>query len=314
MDRSAFSDRGIDRLSELRTRPKELERVRTGASARFLPVWRNKCLVQGDRVALLTREEAGIGAQDPERCTLLGAADGHTIFSFAIEDDEPGFDTDGEFIGLRTVFSRVAEPDSALFAYAKAMTLWQNRHRHCGVCGTLNRLGEAGFVTECAEPGCAHRSFPRLDPAVIVLVTHQDLCLLGRKAEWPAGRFSTIAGFVEPGEGLEDAVRREVREETNVAVGACRYMGSQPWPFPAALMIGFHATANSTGIACNDEELVEARWVSRDQVIAGEIILPPSISIAYRLVEIWFDGYDGAPLGSLDLPEPTNWAPRPVDE
>ncbi len=169
------------------------------------------------------------------------------------------------------------------------MILWQERHRHCGVCGAPNRASEGGFVMACTRSGCDHKSFPRIDPAVIVLVHRGDRCLLGRQAAWPEGRFSTIAGFVEPGESLEDAVVREVHEETNIQVGDCTYIGSQPWPFPAAMMLGFHATGLTDDIRFNDGELVEARWFHRDDLRTGAVALPPRESIAFRLIETWLD-------------------------
>jgi NAD+ diphosphatase len=155
----------------------------------------------------------------------------------------------------------------------------------------------------CTDHKCAHRSFPRLDPAIIVLVHNNDLALLGRQAKWPEQRFSTIAGFVEPGESLEDAIRREVAEETNILVGETRYIASQPWPFPAALMIGFHAQGLSEDIELNDDELAEARWVSRQDIISGAVVLPPKISVAYHLIETWFDQHDGPTLAEFDLPD-----------
>ena len=151
----------------------------------------------------------------------------------------------------------------------------------------------------CSDESCAQRCFPRIDPAVIVLVHRGDQCLLGRQASWSEGRFSTIAGFVEPGETLEEAVIREVREETNVVVADAAYMASQPWPFPSALMLGFHAGAQSSDIRLNDGELIEARWLSRADIIAGRVLLPPPISIAFRLIESWFDQVPGPGLSSL---------------
>lgn len=315
MDRLVFSGNYVDRLGELRAQPARLERLLTRAGTRFLPVWRGKCPIEGDEVALLARDEIEDFLHDPECRTLLGAIDGKAVFCVAIDDErDPAFSRAHEFVGLRDLSSRLSGDDAALAAYAKAMVAWQNRHRHCGVCGTRNRLRDGGFVMECEEPACGHRSFPRLDPAIIVLVQHDDLCLLGRQDSWPANRFSTIAGFVEPGENLEDALRREVREETDVGVGACRYLGSQPWPFPAAIMIGFHAHATTTAITCNDGELAEARWVSREEIADGRIVPPPIISIAYRLIETWFDGYDGPSLASLNLPAQPLRVPRPLDE
>lgn len=165
----------------------------------------------------------------------------------------------------------------------------------------------------CTAGDCGHRSFPRLDPAIIVLVHDGERCLLGRQPSWPAGRFSTIAGFVEPGESLEDAVRREVHEETNITVAECRYLASQPWPFPAALMIGFHARAGSAEIRCNDCELAEARWVTRADIMARAVTLPPATSVAYRLIETWFDAWDGPQLATLALAGPPLRVRRPAD-
>jgi len=315
MDRIVFAGNYIDRLGELRTRPARLAELLTQSGTRFLPVWQGKCPIEGERVTLFTRDEVEAFLHDRERRTLLGAVDGTALICIAIDDErQPALGSASEFVGLRDLSSRLSGNDAALAAYAKAMVAWQNRHRHCGVCGTRNQLRDAGFVMECADPGCRHRSFPRLDPAIIVLVQHGDLCLLGRQASWPDNRFSTIAGFVEPGESLEDALRREVKEETDVDVGTCQYLGSQPWPFPAAIMIGFHAHATTTAIACNDRELAEARWVSREEIADGRVVLPPIISIAYRLIETWFDDYDGPSLASLNLPTPPLRVPRPLDE
>ncbi len=167
---------------------------------------------------------------------------------------------------------------------------------------------------QCTRPECGQRGFPRLDPAIIVLVHRGDKCLLGRQGSWSEGRFSTIAGFVEPGESLEDAVRREVREETNVRIGACTYLASQPWPFPAALMIGFDAEAESERIVLNDGELEEARWLTREQIAAGEVMVSPRLSIAYRLIEAWFDAGSGPRLAGLGVDSaltPGGWIRSP---
>src|SRR5690606_34263888 len=130
---------------------------------------------------------------------------------------------DGQFLGLRGAAARWPAADSGLFAYARALALWQDRHRHCGRCGAANLPARAGHVLHCSDTACGSETFPRLDPAIIVLVADGERCLLGRQAAWPERQFSTLAGFVEPGESLEDAVRREVEEESGVRVGACRY-------------------------------------------------------------------------------------------
>ena len=187
-----------------------------------------------------------------------------------------------------------------MLAYARAMITWQDRHRYCGVCGAANESQAGGFVMACTASDCGYRSFPRLDPAIIVLVRNGERCLLGRQHSWPAGRVSTIAGFVEPGESLEAAVRREGHEDANRHGARCDSLGSQPWPFPSALMLGFHADAASDAIRLNDNELAEARWVSRAQILDRDVLLPPRASIAWRLIERWFDNGDGPPLSALD--------------
>jgi NAD+ diphosphatase len=151
-------------------------------------------------------------------------------------------------------------------------------------------------VQRCTEATCGIDHFPRLDPAIIVLVTYGERALLGRQAAWPAGRYSTIAGFVEPGESLEDAVAREVLEETGVAVVDAEYHSSQPWPFPSSLMIGYLACADAAAIPRAEEELEDVRWFTRDEIAAGYPGLPPPQSVSYRLIEQWYDSGSSVPL------------------
>ncbi len=312
MSEFAFSSLAVDRHSALRNNPVALETARTDPTTHFVAVWRSRCLTDGTRIALLAPENVSAYTQNPQRSTLLGMLDGHAVFAVAIDThDEPNFGVAMQFIGLREISARLTPADASLAAYAKAMIAWQNNHRYCGSCGAPNETAEGGFVVVCTNSDCDQRSFPRLDPAVIVLVHQTGRALLGRQLKWPDKRFSTIAGFVEPGESLEDAVRREVTEETNIKVGEITYAASQPWPFPAALMIGFHARGLSADIQLNDGELAEARWVSREEITSGDIILPPKISIAYHLIESWFDQYDGP---KLNLPDAPLRTPRPVDK
>ncbi|KEZ98443.1 NADH pyrophosphatase, partial [Xanthomonas vasicola pv. vasculorum NCPPB 895] len=176
------------------------------------------------------------------------------------------------------------------FAYARAMLHWQSRTRFCGVCGGAIAFRRAGFIAHCTQ--CQTEHYPRVDPAIIVAVSDGARLLLGRQASWTPGRYSVIAGFVEPGESLEQTVVREVFEETRVHVQDCRYLGAQPWPFPGALMLGFTARAAATEVPQVTGELEDARWVSHAQVTAalageGDIGLPPRISIARALIEHW---------------------------
>jgi NAD+ diphosphatase len=287
---TVYSGNYIRRLGELRTDPRALGEALAHPESRFLPVWREQCLVKENRPALLARASLSPAPDDPDKVIFLGQRERSFLFAVSIETDEsPALAGGGEFLGLRDVTAMLAEPDAALLAYAKAMVSWQICHRFCGVCGTANKALDGGFVMECAEVDCGHRSFPRLDPAVIVLVHSDDRCLLGRQKKWPEGLFSTIAGFVEPGENLEDAVRREVREESDIRVGRCHYLASQPWPFPSSLMIGFHAEAESADIRLNDGELAEARWLTREDLRRQAVALPPRYSVAYRLIESWYE-------------------------
>jgi NAD+ diphosphatase len=293
-----FSGEYIERCSGLRRSPEALAAAWESPDTRFLPVWEAQCLIRDGAAARLTRAELGTLLPPAGRGIFLGLEGGQHRFAFALESREAPQGL-GEFGGLRDLISAVPEIDAGLLAYARAMVNWHRQHQHCGVCGSPSRLEEAGFVLACTAATCGHRSFPRLDPAIIVLVHRDQHCLLGRQATWPADRFSTIAGFVEPGESLEDAVRREVAEETNIVVTHCHYLGSQPWPFPASLMIGYHAVAASDEIRLNDAELAEARWLTRADLAGGAVILPPRASIAWKLIEAWFDAVPGPGLATL---------------
>lgn len=216
---------------------------------------------------------------------------------FALQKDSlPGrLDDIARPAGLREAGVLLSDRDSELLVHAVGLENWQRTHRFCSRCGERTVIAAAGHVRRC--PACGAEHYPRTDPAVIMLVTDdQDRALLGRQVHWPEGRFSTLAGFVEPGESLEAAVRREVAEEAGVSVGPVSYVGSQPWPFPSSLMLGFMARATSPAIQVDGEEIEEARWFSREDlraaIEAGEVLPPAGISIAARLVERWY----GAPL------------------
>jgi NAD+ diphosphatase len=204
-------------------------------------------------------------------------------------------------LGLREVGS-LRQEDGGVAAYAAALVNWHRAHRFCANCGAKSMIVEAGVTRTCRT--CHAEHHPRLDPCVITLVVDGDRVLLGRQPSWPARRYSTLAGFVAPGETLEEAVRREVREEAGVQVGTPSYRGSQPWPFPASLMLGFTAPYTSGEISRADEELEDAAWFARDQVAAAAsddnaweesvdgdgLLLPPRSSIARQLIEEWLAG------------------------
>ncbi|MEU4891369.1 NAD(+) diphosphatase [Streptomyces sp. NPDC044780] len=212
---------------------------------------------------------------------------------FALQKDSlPGrMDQSARPAGLREAGVLLSERDAGLLVHAVALENWQRLHRFCSRCGERTTIAAAGHIRRC--PACGAEHYPRTDPAVIMLVTDErDRALLGRQVHWPEGRFSTLAGFVEPGESIEQAVVREVAEEAGVEVGEVEYVASQPWPFPSSLMLGFMARATSSHIQVDGEEIHEARWFSRDELRAaiesGEVLPPSGISIAARLIELWY--------------------------
>jgi NAD+ diphosphatase len=296
-----FSGGPIARTVHIRLDQNALELAWKQQTTRVVTIWRSRCLVQQNAAVLLPPARLGQSIRLADSI-YLGQLEGQHIFATAL-DSEPAANSldEGAFASFRTLMAQLPAEDAALLAYAKGMIEWQQRHVYCGRCGAPNRPESGGFTMVCTDSECHHRSFPRIDPAIIVLVTTADLCLLGRQMGWPAARYSTIAGFVEPGESLEDAVAREVHEETNVIVSHTQYMGSQPWPFPGAIMIGFHATAGTKAIELNDGELADARWFSRAEIATAAISLPPVNSIAFQLIESWFDAADGPRLRTLNL-------------
>lgn len=196
-------------------------------------------------------------------------------------------------VSLRMIGPSMHPDDASLGVHAVGIARWHQTHRFCASCGAPSVPQQAGHVRVCTACGTHH--FPRTDPAVIMLITDdQDRALLGRQPVWPEGRFSTLAGFVEPGEALDDAVRREVMEEVGVTVGDVRYAGSQPWPFPASLMLGFFGTATHSEILVDHDEIAEARWFTREEVTemtsSADLLLPPNVSISRALIQTWHGG------------------------
>lgn len=256
----------------------------------FVPVWGDRCLVTAEphRTVLLQRSD--LAAFKDALPVFLGMYREQPAFAVHINRSlEAPFANRGAFHDLRYLGSVLPADEANLIAHARALVLWHDAQRHCGHCGAPTAPQAGGNTRVCQEAECGTRLFPRVDPAIIVLVHDGDNCLLGRQSRWPEGRYSTIAGFVEPGESLEDAVIREVQEETNVDVGDVQYHSSQPWPFPASLMLGFHARSLSTDIRLNDGELEDARWFTHKELASGFPKLPPRLSIARRLVDDWLE-------------------------
>lgn len=209
--------------------------------------------------------------------------DGCAVFAADVPEDA---DLPGELVELRQVGTRMPAVEAGILAYARGLSHWRERHRFCGRCGSQTDAAQAGHVRVCPECGLQH--FPRTDPAIIVLVRKDDRALLGRSPRFVPGMYSTLAGFVEPGESLESAVAREVFEETGIVVEDAIYRSSQPWPFPSSLMLGFHAIAVTEAITIEEDELEDARWFTRDELRDPKSIglrLPGVDSIARALVE-----------------------------
>jgi NAD+ diphosphatase len=293
-----FAGEYLDRAARLRTDTDYLQAAREDPQSLYVPVWRGKSLLTGpgERRALwLSAQRLRELGADPGAGIFLGLRDQRAVFALEI-GDAGNLAEDGEFIDLWRTAQGLPKDEAGILAYAKAMVEWHRSHRFCGRSGEPNVAASGGHLLLGARGA---RQFPRVDPAIIVLVTHDERCLLGRQQAWPEAHFSTIAGFVEPGESLEDAVRREVWEETNVELASVSYHSSQPWPFPSSLMVGYRAVAATTAILCNDQELADARWFSREELASGFPRLPPATSISFSLIESWFDERDGPDLRAV---------------
>jgi len=288
---NTFAGAFVDRSGHRRADSKWLEAAQRHPESRFVPVWGDKCLasVDSSRAVLLCQQDAAAYITD-EDLIFLGFFREQPAFAFRIDPavDSP-FKGYGEFHDLRYLGSVLPPDEANLAAHARALVIWHSMQKFCGLCGSPSRAESGGNTRKCTNSTCQHTIFPRVDPAIIVLVSNGPQCLLGRQFSWPEGRYSTIAGFVEPGESLEDAVRREVLEESNIEVHDVRYHSSQPWPFPSSLMLGFTAAAASADIALNDGELEDARWFTRKELQSGFPKLPYRLSIARRLVDDWLN-------------------------
>jgi NAD+ diphosphatase len=289
---NVFAGAFVDRSGEMRKDADWLTEALTNEETRFVPVWGDHCLVGGDPLQLMLLERHQIeNFLDEHNQIFLGLFRGKPAFAVSIAaEGAPPYPELGEFQDLRYLGTVLPADEANLAAHARGLVLWHSSQLFCGRCGSSARPDAGGNSRRCVNSECGREIFPRVDPAIIVLVADGDRCLLGRQTGWPEGLYSTVAGFVEPGESLEDAVRREVYEETNIRVAAIRYHSSQPWPFPSSLMLGFVAEADTTvtqEIRMNDGELEDVRWFTRKELRSGFPKLPFKISIARRLVESW---------------------------
>jgi NAD+ diphosphatase len=288
----ALSQRSHERIGHRRTDEAWLAAQWAAATTRVVVMAGGRFpVVEHDRrlgVRWLSPQQADELVGAGER-VLLGARDDVVHFALLAAD----FRAPDDWGMLRSHGPRLSREDQGLVVQAQAMTEWHRAHRHCGRCGALLRRTGGGYVSVCT--GCERQHFPRTDPAVIMLVVDDDdRALLGRQSSWPPGRWSTLAGFVDPGESLEDAVRREVMEEAGISVGEVTYFGNQPWPFPSSLMVGFFGLATTTEISVDGDELESARWFTRDEIAvgaaSGELVTPGGFSISGSLLNAWYGG------------------------
>lgn len=266
----------------------------------ILPVWRSRNLFQFTddqaRVSMFSHTELSF---DPEELIFLGYYQSNPIFTIDYSpmelEDIDWLQPDYKFEEVRKLISTIDKEEASLLAYARGMLTWHRNHLFCGACGNPTSPQSNGHERKCISEACGKVAYPRVDPAVIVLIEKDfdgvQKCLLGSSKRYPTGMYSTLAGFVEPGESLEMTVQREMMEEVGLKVTDIRYQASQPWPFPTSLMLGFFATATDTQLDLDTDEVQEARWFSREELrslsAAGQIHLSRPDSIAHYLITKW---------------------------
>jgi NAD+ diphosphatase len=284
----------LDRASAERKDPAWVRAQLAASGSRAVLVGRDGIAVDGGRS--VARTPLPVPWPQAGEPILLGVGGDGALFALDL-DAALGAPAAGELrrdwrlVGLRQVGAELPRAEGGLAAYAVALVNWHRRHGFCANCGAATLVVEGGYVRRC--PRCGSEHFPRTDPVVIMLVEHDDRLLLGRRAGWPPGRYSALAGFLSPGESAEEAVVREVREESGIVAREPTFVASQPWPFPSSLMLGFEARASGGEPVARDGELEDVRWFTREEVVAaiadegGGPLLPPAESIARFLIERW---------------------------
>jgi len=297
-----YTETGLDRMSERRSDETWIAELLRADEAVVIPVWRGRNLVirhaEAPRAAQLSAAHVAVFLENGAHAMFLGFRGEAPHFALDLShlDAPPAALAEaagGEFAEIREFGHDLPREEGAILAYVKALANWHRTHRFCGRCGHATEPREAGHVRRCTNPDCNALHFPRSDPAVIMLISRGDKVVLGRKKEWAPGRFSVLAGFVEHGESLEGAVAREVMEEVGLPITNIRYHSSQPWPFPASLMLGYFAHAEADELKINPAELEDARWFTREE-LADEArayaARPNAASIARRLIADWANG------------------------
>jgi NAD+ diphosphatase len=300
---NVFANSPLDRAAHFRMNKEWLASAAADKRTLFIPVWKLMPFLiknhQGKReTGWVTTELASHLIKPGAPLIFLGMQRDTAHFAIDIsKQTDPTSEGPlaglGQFADLRTVAEEIDAGDAAILAQAKSLIDWHQRHGFCANCGHATVLADAGYKRYCES--CNTEHFPRTDPVVIMLALHADKCLLGRQAKWPQGFYSALAGFVEPGETIEEAVARELHEEAGIKTGEVFFHSTQPWPYPSSLMIGCYATATTSEITLDMNELSDAKWFTKEQcrtAMAGgskDLRMPPSLAIAHQLVKSWVE-------------------------
>ena len=286
-----FGTDKLDRASHLRERRAQLEDMKLTHDAKYIPVYNGRHIYMDEHVSFYRRSNPF----DCEYECFLGLVGDQMWYSCPLNEEQAiklEKEVGKSFASLRRYALKLDDELAHIALYSRGLDLWQRNRQFCPKCGTKNRLSWAGHRMICQNN---HEQFPHIEPAIIVLVTYGNKCLLGRKAEWPTYAYSTLAGFVEPGETIEESVKREIEEESNIRVTNVQYFGSQPWPFPASLMLAFTAEAKNEDIKL-DDELEDVQWFTRKQLQEmmkeGYITIAPRYTVAHNLIVKWLEGTD----------------------
>ena len=308
---NCFGTSVLNRMSEVRKDTAWIQEQLRHPRASFVPVWRNKNLFSSPEihkpVFLDWTAVSQLITEDRDAYVFLGMFGDNPYFAIEVpandEDAPKQLSEFGWFQDIRKVGTVIDTSQGELLVYARGIIYWHQSQRYCGLCGHATEPREGGHMRQCTHENCRQQLFPRTDPAIIVLVTHGEECLLARQPGWKPNGYATVAGFVEPGESLEAAVVREVYEETGVRVESVTYHSSQPWPFPCSIMLGFTAEASDREINSDGQEIEDARWFSpleiQNSVKDGKLILPPRLSISYSLIASWYDHKGLGPLADI---------------
>jgi NAD+ diphosphatase len=297
---NVFAGNPLDRCSYRRADPVWLAEQLAAPESLAIALWNGKPLVEtakagGVQIAYLAAKMAGVLSSGDEQLLFMGLWKDTAVFAVDLEGTADPADGPlqglGRFEDLRAVAMDLPPADAGILATAKAMFEWRRKHRHCAACGEISAVAEGGWKRIC--PACRTQHFPRTDPVVIMLAAKGEKCLLGRQAVWPAGMYSALAGFLEPGESIEEACARELFEEAALKTVSVRYHSTQPWPYPASLMIGLIAEVENDDARADQVEIDEVRWFTRAEaraLIGGDVAgakAPGALAIAYQLIKAW---------------------------